>query len=363
MTNVQQAKNRLDSIIAKARVDLYKPIQIAEVLRKSRLENIIDIADLKTYQNQSIHWRNQVTKRLLNKISTSSSRYQHDIWNSTAMPPELLNILDEENKRTKGGVESYIYIKFSERQSTVASLIAYIEESDSKSFNLKLLLDMFLAKAGIRRSIDKAYEIVAYSLFETIVVSLDAEITVSIPQDKQELLNEFSDLAKALLGIDEHQNAVMFKAHVYRVGVTNAADRGLDMWANFGLAIQIKHLTLDTEIAQDIVDKVESDHIVIVCRDAHADVIRVITQQISWGQRVRGIIRESELIDWYERCLRGRFSSLLAIPLLNCLSDSFKKEFPHSIALAKFLEEREYLKIDIAKNDTWCAKELSIVDN
>ncbi len=176
---------------------------------------------------------------------------------------------------------------------------------------------------------------------------------MSIPSIKQDLLNEFSDLAKALLGLDKNQNKRVFKAHIYRVGVTNAADRGLDMWANFGIAIQIKHLTLDEEIAQNIIDKVESDHIVIVCRDAHADVIKIIAQQISWGQRVRGIILESELINWYNRCLRGEFSNLLAKPLLQYLSDNFRKEFPQSIALIDFLEERKYLKLKIKDDDIW----------
>ncbi len=137
MVSIQDAKMRLDSIIAKARIDLYKPIQIAEVLRKSRLEKNIKVLDLKTYQNQSIRWRDEVTIRLLNKVSTSSARYQHDLWSTTAMSPELLEILDRENKRTRGGVERYIYLKFSERQATVSSLIDYIDSQNEKSFDLK----------------------------------------------------------------------------------------------------------------------------------------------------------------------------------------------------------------------------------
>lgn len=127
MSNVQEAKNRIDAIIKKARVDLYKPIQIAEVLRYSRLHDDIEILNKETYQNKSLRWRDKVTQRLLNKVSTSSARYQHDVWNSTAMPPELLAVLDTENKRTQGGVERYIYLKFSERQETIASIIAYLD--------------------------------------------------------------------------------------------------------------------------------------------------------------------------------------------------------------------------------------------
>lgn len=209
------------------------------------------------------------------------------------------------------------------------------------------MLKLFRTNSGIKRSIDKAYEIVAYSLFETVVVALETKITVSIPLTKQALLNEFSDLAKVLLGLKEGQDSWDFIAHIYRVGVTNAADRGLDMWANFGPAIQIKHLTLDAEMAKRITDQVESDYIVIVCRDTELNVIQTLTQQISWGQRVRGIIRESELIAWYDRCLKGKFSNELAKPLLKCLTDSFRKEFPHSVALADFLEEREYLVLTV----------------
>lgn len=352
MYTIQEAKKQLDMLIKKARVDMYKPIQIAEVLRRSRLEKDIDILDKETYRTQSRQWRDLVTDRLLNKVSTSSSKYQDDIWTKTAMPPEILSVLDQENKRTEGGVEHYIYRSFGERQSTISSVIEYINKTATDKFSLKYLLELFVTQPGIRRSIDKAYEIVAYSLFETIVVALDAEINISIPPAKQDILNEFSDLAKVLLGIEKGKNSWGFKAHIYRVGVTNAADRGLDMWANFGPAIQIKHLTLNPELAQNIVDQIESDHIVIVCRDADVAVIKMITTQISWGQRVRGIVCQSELINWYDLCLRGKYAQILSQPLINCLSDSFRKEFPHSIALTEFLAERNYPPLDTL-NENW----------
>ncbi|PSF38754.1 HaeII family restriction endonuclease [Aphanothece hegewaldii CCALA 016] len=345
MSSIQEAKDQLNDVIKKSRVDMYKPIQIAEVLRYSRLniDKALQITELATYKNKSCKWRDEVTKVLLGKSCTSSANYQHDLWN--AVPPESLKLLDTENKRTNGGVERYIYLKFSEKQKTIASIIAYIESTESKKFELSELLQFFKLNPGIKRSIDKAYEIVTYSLFETIIVALETKITVSVPSKKQNLLNEFSDLAKVLLGLQEGHNSWEFAAHIYRVGVTNAADRGLDMWANFGPAIQIKHLTLDTETAKKIIDQIESDHIVIVCRDTDKNIIQTITQQIGWGQRVRGIIQESELISWYDRCLKGKFSNELAKPLLECIANSFRKEFPHSVALADFLEERKYITI------------------
>jgi len=337
-----KAKARLDAIIAKGRVDLYKPIQIAEVLRRSRLEGNIDIRNVETYRNQSVHWRDEVTDRLVGKRSTSSARYQHDVWNKNAMPPSLLAVLDAENKRTKGAVERYIYLCYAERQETVANILALIELATPQNFHLESLLKLFVAQKGSRRSIDKAYEIVAHSLFETIVVALQTTVKVSVPAASKELLAEFADLARVLLGIQEGESGWEQPAHIYRVGVTNAADRGLDMWANFGPAIQVKHLTLDEKRANAIVDQIESDHVVIVCRDVDANAIRAITKQIGWGRRVRGIVRESDLVEWYERCLRGKFADRLARPLLRELLNEFQAEFPQAKAIGEFLVERGY---------------------
>jgi type II restriction enzyme len=342
MPTVQEAKDRLDSIIKKARVDMYKPIQVAEVLRRSRTQKDIQILKQETYQNPSIHWRNEVTRRLLGKVSTSSANYQHDIWNQKAMPSELLEVLDQENKRTNGGIEYYIYLRFNERQNTVAAVIAFIETSLPIDFNLSELLIKFTSQNGIRRSVDKAYEIVVYSLFETIVSALETTVKVSIPFKSKNLLAEFSDLTKVLLGLDVGSDSWEVPAHIYRVGVTNAADRGLDMWANFGAAIQVKHLTLNQELARSITNQVESDSVVIVCRDVDAKVIEIIANQISWGSRVRGIVKESELVEWYDRCLRGNFSQELAGPLLARLVNGFKSEFPQANAISDFLNERQY---------------------
>jgi hypothetical protein len=350
--SLDMAKARLDEIISKARTDMYKPIQIAEVLHHSRHHNQnIDIQNTETYRNSSLRWRNEVTLKLIGKVSTSSARYQHDVWNPTAMPSELLAVLDEENRRTSGLVERYIYMRYGERQSIISAIISAVSSATPETFQLQALLNMFISERGIRRSLDKAYEIVVYSLFETVVTTLGTKISVSVPSRNRKLLQEFSDLTSLLLGVDENVLSWEQPAHLYRVGVTNAADRGLDIWANFGCAVQVKHLTLNSKLANQIVDQIESDHIVIVCRDADAQVIETIAKQISWGQRVRGIVKESNLLDWYERCLRGKFSNQLAAPLLQQLCESFNAEFPQASTLADFLEERGYNSITL--NEYW----------
>jgi len=118
--NIQEAKQSLDKVIAKARVYLYKPIQVAEILYRDRVKKEINLADLETYRNTSKRWRDIICLRFLGRTSTYSARYQDDIFNDNAIPPQVLVALGEENRKNKGN------------------------------------------EPGLRRSIDKIYEIVVY---------------------------------------------------------------------------------------------------------------------------------------------------------------------------------------------------------
>ena len=68
--NIKEAKQALDKVIAKARVHLYKPIQVAEILYRDRTEQDIDLANLETYRNASKKWRDIVCVQFLGRTST-----------------------------------------------------------------------------------------------------------------------------------------------------------------------------------------------------------------------------------------------------------------------------------------------------
>ncbi len=353
--NIAQAKHQLDRVLDKARVDWYKPIQVAEVLYHARTDAGIDTANLETYRNLSKAWRNEITQRLTGKRSSSSARYQDDLWNANAIPPSVLAVLDAENQRTGGQVEQYIYARYQASHSVLAQLMTLVKQGQAvpEHFAVADLLVAIEAEQITRRSIDKVYEIITYSLFDTLVSALQATIRVTLSPERRALAHEFAELVTQLLGIPPTQNSYTMPARIYRAGVTNAADRGLDMWANFGSAIQVKHIRLDKPKAEDIVHQVESDHIVIVCRDVDREMITTFLAQINWGQRVRGIITRNDLIGWYDRCLHGQHSELLAQPLLDRLSRAMVQEFPQfaDTALATFLEERGYDTMPV--DDFW----------
>lgn len=342
MATIQEAKDALDKVIKKSRVHMYKPIQIAEILYHHRVYRDIDLLNIEEYRNQSKKWRDIMSKPLLGRICTSSARFQDDLFNDNAMPPTLINELGKENVRTDGAVEAYIYSRFAHKHSQLDDAIKYCDESTKENFSVKAFIDSFWNEPGLKRSLDKIYEIVVYALFSTLVDALDLKVEISINEEHLDVLKEFEDFAKLVMCIDYKTPTHIQDARVYRVGVTNAADRGLDMYSNWGPAIQIKHLSLDLELAHNIVSSVSSDKIVIVCKDAEKDVILSLLTQIGWQSHIQSIVTENDLIRWYEKALRGQFSDLIGDELLYCLRYEIAEEFPSVEETPDILLNRNY---------------------
>jgi type II restriction enzyme len=342
--NLTEAKASLDLVIKKARVHLYKPIQIAEILYRDRVFSDINLLDLETYRTKSKKWRDVICMPFLGRTSTSSAKYQDDLFNKNAVPPEAIALLGEENRNKDGVVESYIYDRFKQRYGQMSTALDYSRDADKSTFFLREFIDLFWSEPGLRRSIGKIYEIVVYSLFSVIVDELDVNIEVSLNPAKVNVLKEFETFAEKVICINSENTTFRSKANINRVGVTNAADRGLDMWANFGPAIQIKHLSLSEKLAKDIVSTVTSDRIVIVCQDSEESVIKSLLNQLGWKSRIQSIVVESELIEWYERALRGTFADSLGDKLLSSINDEILLEFPSadSSNFIAFYRERGY---------------------
>lgn len=350
MPSREDAKKALDAVIKKSKVHFYKPIQIAEILYHNRMFRDIDFADLETYRTKSKKWRDTVCIELLGRKCTSSSKFQDNLFDNNAIPPSIMVILGEENERTDGAVEAYIYRHFTNKYNQLENALNYCLEATKENFYVKKLIDSFWNEPGLKRSLDKIYEIVVYALFSTLVNTMDMKVEVAIDRSKVELLSEFEDFTKKVMCLDIQHMSHTQDAHVYRVGVTNAADRGLDMYSNWGPAIQIKHLSLDVELAENIVNSVSSDRIVIVCKDAEEDVIVSLLTQIGWQSHIQSIVTENNLITWYEKALRGKYSHLLGENLLATLVEEIALEFPSVDRIPPILKERHYEKI---KDSYW----------
>ena len=340
----QQAKDALDHVIRAARVHLYKPIQIAEILYRDRIDRDIELSQLDTYRLPSRSWRDVICVQFLGRTSSSSARYQDDVFNDNATPPSVLVELGKENRAKNGIVEAYVYSHFANKQAQMNAALDYCTTKKPDDFSLRALMDGFWREPGLRRSIDKIYEIVVYALFETLVEELGVTVTVSRDPSKDSLLKDFDDFARKVLAIDTKSSSTTVPARFHRVGVTNAADRGLDMYSNYGPAVQIKHLSLSEELAADIVSTVTTDRIVIVCKDSEKRTIVSLLNQIGWKARIQSVVTQSDLETWYSKALRGPFAEDLAQKLLAALAQEIKTEFPSvgNSDFPQFIRDRGY---------------------
>ena len=339
----QTAKDHLDTVIKKARIHFYKPIQIAEILHRDRIEKDIDLENLETYRTPSRKWRDAISIRFIGRVSTSSARYQDDLFNANATPPTVLSQLGKINRDSNGVVEAYIYTALRNRLSQMSSGLSIVLQSDSNSFKLRDFIDSFTRDPGLSRSVDKIFEIVVYALFSTLLEVLDVKIGVRIDNINNTVLSEFSDFTEKVLGLSEDTPELYQAAKVYRVGVTNAADRGLDMWANFGVAIQIKHISLTPTTIEDISSTISADRIIIVCKESEKDVLVSVLKQFGSASRIQSVITEAELEEWYEKALRGHASELLGDKILQKLANEIQVEFPSTTSeFDDFFKERGY---------------------
>ena len=340
-----QAKAALDKVIQKARIHLYKPIQIAEILYHHRVEGNFDLSDLESYRAISKRWRDDVSLQLLGSKCTSSCKFQDNLFEANAVPPEAIVTLAAENEKNDGAVEAYIYRLFDKKHSQLQDILDYCNNTATDRFDIKDVIGYFWNEPGLKRSLDKVYEIIVYALFITIIEALELKVSISINESKADLLKEFKEFARSIMQIDIAAPVSHQKARIFRVGVTNAADRGLDMYSNWGPAIQIKHLSLDEKLASSIVDSVSADRVVIVCKDVEKKLLVSVLNQIGWKSRIQSIVTEEDLITWYEKALRGKYADELSQPLLNTLQEEMQNEFPSISEDETIIDQRGYEKV------------------
>ena len=340
--NIEESKQALMKIIDKSRIHFYKPIQIAEILYHDRIYHDVDLSSLETYRTQSKKWRDDISMQLIGRVCTSSSRFQDNLFEENAAPPAVLEALGRLNRKTEGSVEAYIYSRFIDRHSQLKQALDYCRTSSAKNFDIKIFIDSLRHEAGLKRSLDKIYEIVVYALFSALAEVLGLSITVSIDESQYGLLEEFGDFAEKVMNITPDIMTHSEPAKIFRAGVTNAADRGIDIYSNWGAVIQVKHLTLDEELAEDIAANISSDRIIIVCRDAEKNIILSLLTQIGWRSHIQSIITENALIMWYEKALRGKYSDFTRDKVLKTLREEIAAEFPSADAIPDVLKARNY---------------------
>ena len=336
MQNEVPEKNKsivqLNKLIKKSRLHFYKPIQIAEILYHHRTEKNLNLNEVETFRNISKKWRDEITKKLVGSVSTSSQKFQDNIFDENAIPPSTLSELGKLNQNAI--IEKYIYELISSKFKNLEKIISLCEDKDK--FDLSELLSAARNDNDLRRSIDKIYEVIVYSILTELFN--DIELKIKLDVNSNNINKKYKKYLNSFLNFDTKKKV---SSKVFRAGVANAADGGIDLWSNFGWLIQVKHLILDKETFKKIVEKQNSEKIIIICRDVDFDH-KVEIKKLS--KHSINILVERDLYDIARVITKNEN---LKINLMNNIVRNLKEEFPmigNKTKIEELFKKRGYKK-------------------
>lgn len=322
--NEGQAIAKLDRIINLSRVEMYKPIQIAETLRNLEKTPESDPLNLESYRNLSREWRNTVTRELFGKVSTSSMRFQDDLWNDTAIPPQALKKLLEINMTGKS-VEEYIYQHVYWKNRKLIDLRKSIKEV--KDYETFLTLYREFDAPEFRSSQDRLFEVLSIS---TLQVNLDS-INLKMRIDGE--IEKLKGTSSSILVEFSHKREMKLK--LGKLGHTNAADAGMDIWSNFGAIISVKNYNVDLNLYRQIIDDTPIGDLVIICKTHDQKLIKIAKE----SERPLSFITELDLFYDVQNYFADKDK---CDSFLQLFTSFFDREFPLAQSLENFMDSRGY---------------------
>ena len=150
---------------------------------------------MKLTEQKSKTWRDLICVPFLGRTSTSSAKYQDDIFSATAVPHQLLIYLVKRIEK-KNELLKLIFMTGFKKDMQMSTALNYSRKAKKRHSILRNSLTYFWSEPGLRRSIDKVYEIVVYSLFSVLVEELDVEIEVRLNPEKSMCLKNLRRLQK-----------------------------------------------------------------------------------------------------------------------------------------------------------------------
>ena len=273
------------------------------------------------------------------------------------MPLDQLSAIAAENARGNGIVEAYLFFSLQAKQDRIAGVRELLASQSPQNFDVPEFLAEFQRDAGLVRNTGQAFELVVHALFDVLASVLGARVVLSVDPRHEGVMEDFGDFCNIMLGIGPDQAPVHFPARMFRVGTTYSNDGGLDIWSNFGPIVQVKHMTVSLQEAQDVESEVRADRIVIVCKDAHRDLIQAVLTSSGLLRRVKGIVTEADIVRWYGLALGEKYAGVTVPALYQRVVEEFEREFSPAVSsrFTRFAEMRSYRKESLM--DLWAITE------
>jgi hypothetical protein len=234
-------------------------------------------------------------------------------------------------------VEAYTYHFVAEKNKDLAGARATLSRLKT-SQELEKVLNAFIS-SELTSSADRLFEILATAVFKCELSQSGYTIQVDRTSGK--------DPKKSVDSLVDLLSSGPMPLQVGRLGHTNAADGGLDIWTNFGVAVSVKRRVLTTDLLRQILQDTTVGALHIVCLKVEPQAESMLKRLKSQGRSIS--VSSIDL-------LLGSVQRLLALPssrskFVADLIESFDREFPMAQTLSKFLDSRGYPEVELA--DIW----------
>ena len=198
---------------------------------------------------------------------------------------------------------------------------------NTASFNLLVFLDYCRKDDRLNKNIDKIYEIVVCAFFETLLEYLNTQVRAKLDLETKKLLKDFGLIQNFFLSLDKNtfQFAPIEYFHLSKTSRKNEVPKEIP---NFETTLKFKYITLDKHTVPANTSNLTNEKMIIVCKDAEKDTIKNLTIQFGIMERIRGIIPENTLVEWYHKCIGRKYINSMGKTLMETLNKKFKKEFP-----------------------------------
>jgi hypothetical protein len=231
-------------------------------------------------------------------------------------------------------VEAYIYHFVAEKNRDLAAARTTLSKLRSAD-ELENVLEAF-ASSELTSSADRLFEILATAVFKCELNQ--SGYTIQVDRTPGSKLTTSADSLVDLVS----RNPIPLQ--VGRLGHTNAADGGLDIWTNFGVVVSVKRRTLTASLLEQILQDTTIGNLHIVCLDIEPRANSMLRKLKTQGRGISITLTDD---------LLNSVQHLLATPktrtdLIGDLINSFDKEFPMAQTLAHFLETRGYADVTLS---------------
>jgi hypothetical protein len=345
--NVSTARERIDKLIKQGKSQFLKPVMIAEILRLHRLGEL-DLAEVRQFKGRGFASMREVASTLFKRHIDLNWEYVGGVFTDDKFSPATLQALAAIN--TRGQIESYIYFRLEARWQAFRAFLSRWLGTDFRKFDIHEFIRHYESMEGLGNARGKLYEVVIYALFTSIVQAVDAKVQFILNPAKLDLLDSLAGFASTFFDLKPRTHKSEHPARIFRAGRTHASDSGIDMWANFGPVIQVKHQTNKTfepKHARKIIGSVRCDRLVIICRHKHRKKVAEFAELLQAESYVR-ILDEEQIVAWYDVIFAKENLPTIGQSVHAALIKELRDEFPIPPASGslEFRTSRGYESVD-----------------